>query len=132
MTRFGKLARCAATAVVAVGAVSLAAGPANADSKTCKKFYVGGGWGCYQSYGDIIRVKDTSWDGWGVRVKWHTADGRSGNCVDGNGSNNGTVTCNKDFAEKLSNGEKNLITYRVQEIEDGDIGDESGWQGVET
>nr|BFE35365.1 hypothetical protein GCM10010200_076160 [Actinomadura rugatobispora] len=32
----------------------------------------------------------------GVRVKWRTADGRSGNCVDGKG----IKKCSKDFPEK--------------------------------
>ncbi len=127
----GKILRCAAVAAVGAGTLAFTAAPAGADTTECQKFHVAGGWGCYQSYGDIIRVSDTGLDGWGIRVIWSTSDGREGSCVDANGSDNGTETCNYQLKEKYNGGD-NLITFQVQQVDEGEPGDKSGWQGITT
>ncbi|MFD0902200.1 hypothetical protein [Actinomadura sediminis] len=119
-----------AVPALALGAGLLTAGPAGADSTRCKRFYVSGGWGCYQSKGDIVRVHDTKWDGSAVRVVWRTADGRKGRCWDPD-SEGDARKCNYNFKETYK-GRDNLITYQVQAVDGGEVWDTSGWQGVST
>ncbi|MFI0350160.1 hypothetical protein [Actinomadura sp. 9N407] len=75
-------------------------------------------------------MHDTSWDGGAVRVTWRTRDGRKGKCWDPDSSGKARK-CNYDFKEKYK-GQDNLITYRVEAVDGGEVWDSSGWQGVST
>ncbi|WP_344651022.1 hypothetical protein, partial [Cryptosporangium japonicum] len=56
-----------------------------------------GGYGCYQTYGDLWWVYDTKGDGHSAVVFWELGN-RSGQCA--NSMGNGTIgACNKNYAE---------------------------------
>ncbi|TQS45759.1 serine/threonine-protein kinase [Cryptosporangium phraense] len=59
-----------------------------------------GGYGCYQTYGDVWWVFDTKADGHSAVVFWEVG-GRKGQCANSMG-NGKTGVCNKNYAEGLT------------------------------
>jgi hypothetical protein len=57
------------------------------------------GTGSFATYGDIIGAQDSKADGDRAVTEWKTDYGRSGECHDADGANNGTAYCNYDFKE---------------------------------
>lgn len=55
--------------------------------------------GCFNSYGDHFTIADYRADGYRAVVEWRTDYGRTGECHDSNGADNGAVDCNEDLAE---------------------------------
>ncbi|MFI5958584.1 protein kinase [Cryptosporangium sp. NPDC051539] len=63
-----------------------------------------GGYGCYQTYGDVWWVFDTKGDGHSAVVFWEVGSGatkRKGQCANSMGSGK-TGVCNKNYAEGLT------------------------------
>ncbi|MFD8419824.1 hypothetical protein [Streptomyces sp. NPDC059466] len=60
------------------------------------------GLGGFQSDGDYVGVNDLDADGKSTVTRWETDYGRSGECKDTNGADNGWTSCNYDMDENHS------------------------------
>ncbi|MGW0554428.1 hypothetical protein ACWDZ6_09555 [Streptomyces sp. NPDC002926] len=59
----------------------------------------GMGYGYFAYDGDYIGANDFKFDGASTVTRWETDYGRSGECKDTNGAQNGVTACNYDMAE---------------------------------
>lgn len=94
------IASIAASALVTASAV-LGFGTA-AHAKTtvfCVQPFNHSGDACFYSDGDKFSVADLFPDGRRAVIIWNTSYGRSGECTDANGANNGWTWCDYDFLE---------------------------------
>ncbi|MGW1587528.1 hypothetical protein [Streptomyces sp. NPDC002386] len=114
-------------------------GGSPASGSTCI-INIQGAKGCFQPYGDVIWIKDTSLDGYGVYAKWtnqlKNSSGnwqtyRTGKCSNP-GSSGDWAACNKDFYESSSTnayggkGSRIQVTACVASIGDDEC-DTSTW-----
>ena len=86
------------------------------------------GTGSFATYGDVIGAEDNKADGVRAVTEWKTNYGRSGECQDSDGANNGVAYCNYDFRESA------LIEFQVV-LRNGSNGPDelsSGWSGWES
>ncbi|MFB7224106.1 hypothetical protein [Streptomyces sp. NPDC056227] len=58
------------------------------------------GWGAFESNGDYVGAEDLHADGKTTVTRWETNYGRSGECKDSNGADNGVTDCNYDMDEQ--------------------------------
>ncbi|MGP3974049.1 hypothetical protein ACTWQF_08380 [Streptomyces sp. 8N114] len=98
MTRARRVGTVVGTALGAVAALALTAGPANAVAAWGSTTNGEGSgffenWPNRQNYPDLAGAKDTKKDGLSVVIRWESDRGTKGECADRNGANNGTKTC---------------------------------------
>jgi len=79
--------------------VALAASPAYADGLIPWAENSAGSRGYFQYDGDKVGTLDWAFDGQSAVTRWETDYGRSGECVDSDGAQNGVMSCNHDMAE---------------------------------
>ncbi|MEV1011919.1 hypothetical protein [Streptomyces sp. NPDC049881] len=96
--------RLLARAATIAGSVALIAGGLSAGSASAASFcdHLQRGWGsaCFESWGDLFKVRDGKADGYRVVAIWETDYGRSGECHNATGANpSNWVTCNYDMKE---------------------------------
>lgn len=95
--------RIVAAAVAGVLGASLIATPSYADSGCMNLIFHTPtrteARGCFYSYGDHFTIGDYRADGYRAVVEWETDYGRTGECHDANGADNGDVDCNENLAE---------------------------------
>lgn len=94
--------RLLGAAIAGVLATGLLAAPSQAAISHCEGLYVDSlayAHGCFDPYGDHILATDRHADGMRAVVEWQTNYGRSGECHDANGANNGEVDCNYNMRE---------------------------------
>jgi hypothetical protein len=60
------------------------------------------GCGAFAAAGDYVGAFDFLSDGRSTVTRWETDYGRSGVCIDSNGTGNGWTDCNYDFSETAS------------------------------
>jgi hypothetical protein len=88
------------TLVAVAGTLFGVGAPAHAATTTfCVQPFNTSGDACFYSTGDKFAVQDMRPDGMRAVVIWHTDYGRSGECHDANGAQNGWTWCDYDFAE---------------------------------
>ncbi|WP_460650047.1 hypothetical protein [Kribbella endophytica] len=88
--------------VGAVGLAAFAAAPAHAVEWPSWPGMVensAGSKGYFDSDGDHVGTLDWAFDNKSAVTRWETDYGRSGECVDKNGAQNGVTGCNYDLAE---------------------------------
>lgn len=94
------LATVTLTFVAAAGTLLGAGSPAHAATTVfCSQPANPSGDACFYSTGDKFAVQDIRKDGLRAVVIWNTDYGRSGECHDANGAQNGWTWCDYDFAE---------------------------------
>jgi hypothetical protein len=84
----------AAAALVGTGSAAYAA-----TTVFCSQPANPSGDACFYSTGDKFAIQDIRPDGMRAVVIWNTDYGRSGECTDANGAQNGWVWCDYDLAE---------------------------------
>ncbi|GAA3769768.1 hypothetical protein GCM10022225_65730 [Plantactinospora mayteni] len=94
------IASIASTTVMTALAVLGISGTAQAAvTEFCTQPFAKAGFACFYSYGDKFKVTDNYKDGLRAVVIWATDYGRSGECHDADGADNGYTWCNYDFKE---------------------------------
>ncbi|MFE1439209.1 hypothetical protein [Streptomyces sp. NPDC058739] len=100
--KYRYIAAVAIAGTVSVGVVATGPASAAAGTRTCiPYFHAPKGDVCFDADGDKFVISDMVSDGRRLVVKWTAFDGsgRSGECHDADGANNGVTVCNYDFVE---------------------------------